>query len=178
VTGARPGPPGAGPGSDDGRAQRRRSLGIGLLLAGAAAILVAAVLPGRLSPLAPLVNDWIPSLDHRDVLVVAHLLGYGLAVPIAAAVIGRIGRAVLVVGALSLLVEGVQAFVPWRTADWADVGWNAVALGLGAALALAVRAFVRRRRRATRAHFSGRGSPRAPPPPGGSTGSGPRPGSP
>lgn len=64
----------------------QRVLVIGALMAATA----LAVAPGSWSPLAPLVNDWVPSLEHRHVVVMVHLLGFAALVMVLTWISGRL----------------------------------------------------------------------------------------
>lgn len=107
------------------------------LLAGATVALALA--PGSFSPLAPLVDDWVPSLDHQHVVVVAHLLGFCALVVIVAGVWGRVVSAALAVFVFSALLELAQTQVAWREGSWSDLGVNAIAVLLGVLVVLVVR---------------------------------------
>ncbi len=109
---------------------KRRPLSILIaVLAGATAVLALA--PGSFSPLAPLVDDWIPSLDHRHVVVVAHLLGFSALVVIVTGVWGRVVSAAVAVFLFSALLELAQTQVAWREGSWSDLSVNAVAVLVG-----------------------------------------------
>lgn len=112
------------------------------VLAGATALLALA--PGSLSPLAPLADDWIPALDHRHVVVAAHLLGFFVLVVILAGVWGRLVPAAVAVFGFSALLELAQTQVAWREGSWSDLGVNAVAVLLGVVVVLVGRNLVRR----------------------------------
>ena len=107
------------------------------VLAGTTAVLALA--PGSFSPLAPLVDDWIPSLDHRHVVVAAHLLGFSAFVVIVSWVWGRVVPAALAVFLFSALLELAQTQVAWREGSWSDLGVNAIAVLLGVLVVLVLR---------------------------------------
>lgn len=107
------------------------------VLAGVTVFLALA--PGSFSPLAPLVDDWIPTLDHRHVVVAAHLLGFSALVVIVTGVWGRVVSAAVAVFLFSALLELAQTQVAWREGSWSDLGVNAVAVLLGVVIVLVIR---------------------------------------
>jgi hypothetical protein len=98
-----------------------------------------AVAPGSYSPLAPLVNDWAPWIDHRDAVILAHLVGFGGLVIMVTWLWGRLLPAALAVFAFSAVLEAVQTRIAWRDGSWSDLGLNAVAILLGILVAWALR---------------------------------------
>ena len=120
-----------------GKSKRKPLLILVAVLAGTTAVLALA--PGSFSPLAPLVDDWIPSLDHRHVVVAAHLLGFSAFVVIVSWVWGRVVPAALAVFLFSALLELAQTQVAWREGSWSDLGVNAIAVLLGVLVVLVLR---------------------------------------
>ncbi len=106
----------------------QRVLVIGALMATTA---VLAVAPGSWSPLAPLADDWIPSLDHRHVVVMAHLVGFAALVMVLTWISGRLLWSAIAVFLFSASLEVVQSRIAWRNASWEDLGLNVVAVVLG-----------------------------------------------
>lgn len=98
-----------------------------------------ALAPGTLSPLAPLADDWVSSLDHRLLVILAHLLGYAGLVMMLTWVWGRLLPAAVVVFLFSIAVESAQALLPWREGSLGDVALNFAAVWFGAALAALLR---------------------------------------
>ncbi len=107
------------------------------VLTGATTVLALA--PGSFSPLATLVDDWIPWLDHRHVVVAAHLLWFSALVVIVTGVWGRVFPAAVAVFLFSALLELAQTQVAWREGSWSDLGVNAVAVLLGVVVVLVIR---------------------------------------
>ena len=107
-------------------------------------ILVGAVLPGQYSPLALLVDDLLPELDHQSALTIAHIFGFGIAVPIASWALRSAVYGASSVLFFSCAVEVIQVYLPHRSGDWIDVGWNALAVGLGSFLSLVLRPHMQR----------------------------------
>ncbi len=102
-------------------------------------IVFLAVAPGSYSPLAPLVNDWAPWIDHRYAVILAHLVGFGGLVVMVNWLWGRLLRAALAVFAFSVFLEVLQTRIAWRDGSWSDVGLNAVAVLLGVLVVLVIR---------------------------------------
>jgi hypothetical protein len=94
-----------------------------------------AVAPGSYSPLAPLVNDWVPWIDHRYAVILAHLVGFGGLVVLVTWLWGRLLPAALAVFAFSAVLEALQTQIAWRNGSWSDLGLNAVAVLLGVLVA-------------------------------------------
>ncbi len=101
----------------------------GLLLA-----TLAALAPGTYSPLAPLDDDWVPALDHRHLVVAAHLLGYAGLVVLLTWLTRRLALAVAAVLAFSSAPELIQVWLPWREGSWEDLAVNLLAVAVGALL--------------------------------------------
>lgn len=117
------------------------------LLAYAVAVLVVAALPGgAMDAVAP---DKVLHLGAYGALT---LLALFAGIPPGWGVAGAVGLSV----AHGAVVEAVQAYLPWRRAEWADLG--ADGLGALAAAALWVGASRWRRGRRTAA-LPGKGSP-------------------
>ena len=111
-------------------------------LVGAAVVIATlflALAPGSFSPLRPLTDDWLPSLSLRDARIAAHVFGFAALVVVMAWVTRRILAGVLIVFVLAMSIELIQAFLPWRTGSWWDVGLNLIALGLGFSIAWLLR---------------------------------------
>lgn len=97
--------------------------------------LVFALVPGAWSPLGPLVDDWIPALEHQQVLVAVHLVGFaGLVVAVSWAGV-RLLPSALGVLLFSAILELAQGATPWREASWGDFGVNLIAVLIGTLLA-------------------------------------------
>lgn len=94
----------------------------GILALLAVATLVLSLAPKHLSPGA--------LLPH----VVVHLLGFGGLTVLAVWWWRRIVPAAVAVFGLSLLIEILQALVPWRQGSLRDVAINLLAVGVGAAI--------------------------------------------
>ncbi len=104
-----------------------------MLLVGAVVGMTAflALAPGAYSPLAPLADDWVPVLDHRHVVVAAHLLGYAGMVVLLSWLWRRLLWSAAAVLVFSTVLEAAQTQLPWREGSWADLGVNLVAVLLG-----------------------------------------------
>lgn len=90
-----------------------------------------ALAPGAYSPLAPLADDWVPVLDHRHLVVAAHLVGYASLVVLVYWVTRHLALAVVGVLLFSTALELLQAWLPWRECSWADIQINLLAVALG-----------------------------------------------
>ena len=101
----------------------------GLLLA-----TLAALVPGTYSPLAPLADDWVPALDHRHLVVAAHLLGYAGLVVLLTWLTRRLALAVAAILIFSSALELIQVWLPWREGSWEDLAVNLLAVAVGALL--------------------------------------------
>lgn len=107
-----------------------------LLLVGGVLVVTAflALAPGTYSPLAPLADDWVPALDHRHLVVAAHLLGYAGLVVLLTWLTRRLALAVAAVLAFSSALELIQVWLPWREGSWEDLAVNLLAVAVGALL--------------------------------------------
>ena len=101
----------------------------GLLLA-----TLAALVPGTYSPLAPLADDWVPALDHRHLVVAAHLLGYAGLVVLLTWLTRRLALAVAAILIFSSALALIQVWLPWREGSWEDLAVNLLAVAVGALL--------------------------------------------
>jgi hypothetical protein len=110
-----------------------------VLIAIAAAIFILAVMPS--------VALGLPNTGGLHLHIIAFSALTGAAFLCWAARAARLWAA----GTLMLFgvaIEAVQYLLPWRDARWLDLGINAVGIGLGAMIYLAVEWFVLHRRRA------------------------------
>ncbi len=110
------------------RAFRRPRTWLLLWLAMAVATLIVCLLP---------MPKLVPSVDHFD--KIEHLLGYAVFGAYAAMLFEScraMRHALLGTIAFGLFVEGLQALVPWRSADGYDAVANTLGVLLGALVAL------------------------------------------
>lgn len=110
-------------------ADRWRTAGILLLLA----VLTAAVLPWFWSDRGQLVS-WIAHIDKWAHGITFALLAVWFAGQYRRTAYWRIALGLLAFG---VLIEACQRFVRYRTAEWFDVGADAIGIAAGLAIALA-----------------------------------------
>lgn len=106
-----------------------------LLVILALAIIVGAALPGQHADIAPILRKWAPALLYFGADAVMHVCAFSAAVVLSSWALRSVAGGMVVALLLSFGVEGMQYFLPHRTAGWTDVGWNFVAIGAGGLLA-------------------------------------------